>query len=152
MFQKKLRIEGAVYGRHYVTDFHYHLIWCTKYRNRIFTTQELADSMKGILRTAAGEGGIDIETMEVMPDHIHLMIRFPPYLSATNAVRILKGRSAALFLQSHPDIRRDQCWGGSLWSPSYYMGTCGSMSKETVERYINDQTVSKDKKRHSSPG
>ncbi|WP_296228451.1 transposase, partial [uncultured Lactobacillus sp.] len=30
-------------------------------------------------------------------------------------------------------------WGGHLWSSSYYIGTVGNMSKDTVERYINDQ-------------
>ena len=47
--QKKKRIDGAVYERNYIYNFHYHLIWVTRYRNPAFTTPELADEMKDIL-------------------------------------------------------------------------------------------------------
>ena len=46
--QKKERIDGAVYERNYIYNFHYHLIWVTKCRNPAFTTPELVDEMKGI--------------------------------------------------------------------------------------------------------
>ncbi len=74
-----------------------------------------------------------------MPDHIHMLISFPPSKAPASAIKALKGRSAYIFLQNHPEIRRSQYWGGHLWSPSYYMSTLGNMSKEVVEKYINDQ-------------
>ena len=133
------KILDAVYGRNYVYNFHFHLIWCTKYRNQTFVTPELADEMKAILSEVAANNSVTIETMEVMPDHVHMMIGFPPSQSAANTVKALKGRSAALFLEAHPEIRKAQYWGGNLWSVGYYMGTCGNMSKDTVERYIKGQ-------------
>ena len=76
--QKKERIDGAVYERNYIYNFHYHLIWVTKYRNPAFTTPELADEMKDILLQLAEMKEISIEEMEVMPDHVHVLIIFPP--------------------------------------------------------------------------
>ncbi|MDM8263598.1 transposase, partial [Ligilactobacillus salivarius] len=51
-----------------------------------------------------------------------------------------------LFLQTHPEIRQKQYWGGHLWSSSYYLGSLGNMSKDVVERYINDQKYNAYKK------
>lgn len=139
MTKKKDRIIGADYEKHYVYNTHYHLIWCTKYRNQIFNNQALAQEMKVLLKQIAQDNQIKIEQMEVMPEHIHLLISFRPSKAGSSVVKALKGRSAFLFLQKHPEIRHNQMWGGHLWSPSYYFASVGNMSKETIERYINDQ-------------
>ncbi|MFR0524927.1 IS200/IS605 family transposase [Ligilactobacillus salivarius] len=143
----KEKIKDAVYTRRYIYNFHYHLIWVTKYRNKTFTTDALANEMKEILSGIAEANKIVIENMEVMPDHVHMLIIFPPSKAPTSAIKALKGRSAYMFLKRHPEIRQSQYWGGHLWSPSYYMSTLGNMSKDVVERYINDQKYNETKKR-----
>ncbi|QVI35559.1 IS200/IS605 family transposase [Lacticaseibacillus chiayiensis] len=72
------KIQDAVYTRRYIYNFHYHLIWVTKYRHQTFVTKELADEMKVILQGVADDNEIVIEKMEVMPDHVHVLISFPP--------------------------------------------------------------------------
>ena len=126
----KEEIRDAVYTRRYIYNFHYHLIWVTKYRNKTFVTEQLSNEMKSILQLVADDNDIVIEKMEVMPDHVHVLISFPPSKAPTSAIKALKGRSAFIFLRRHPEIRQSQYWGGHLWSPSYYMSTLGNMSKE----------------------
>ena len=46
----KEKIQDAIYTRRYIYNFHYHLIWVTKYRHQTFSTKELVDEMKDILR------------------------------------------------------------------------------------------------------
>jgi putative transposase len=133
------RIGNACYERGYVYNFHYHLIWVTKYRNEIFVTEELAGEMKDILAHIAGISGVTIETMEVMPDHVHLLISFKPKYAPTDVVKNLKGASARLFFKAHPEIKAKRMWGGKLWSNSYFMSTLGDMSKDVVEKYIQNQ-------------
>ena len=133
------KIEDAVYGRGYVYHIHYHLIWVTKYRRKCFTTQELCNEMKDILYKIAEISNCVIEESEIMDDHIHLMISIPPKYSIANIVKNLKGNSAQIFFTNHPDLKQDKFWGDHLWSPSYYIGTVGNMSKETVRRYIQNQ-------------
>lgn len=137
------KIKGAVYARGYVYNFHFHLIWVTKYRNQTFTTPQLSQEMQDILIHIANLHDIKIEKMEVMPDHVHMLISFPPKYSATNVVKTLKGGSARLFLHNHPEIKQRQYWGGNLWSRSYYMSTLGDMSREVVENYIAAQRTVK---------
>ena len=93
--------------------------------------------MKEILWQVAENNEIVIEKMEVMPDHVHVLISFPPSEVPTSAIKALKDRSAFIFLRRRPEIRRSQSWSGHLRSPGYYMSTSGNMSKETVEKHIN---------------
>ena len=137
--KRKERIHGANYERNYIYNFHFHLIWVTKYRNQVFTTPELTEEMKQILYVLAEEKDILIEEMEVMPEHIHMLISFKPKHAPSDIVKYLKGHSARQFFSRHPEIRNQKFWGGHLWSHSYYMSTLGSMSKDIVERYIRNQ-------------
>lgn len=153
MNNKRNKIKDAGYEKHYVYNAHYHLIWCTKYRNPIFTNQNLAQEMQELLKQVAADNQIKIEKMEIMPEHIHLLISFRPSKSGSSVVKALKGRSAFLFFQNHPEIKQSKMWGGHLWSPSYYFGSVGNMSKEVVEKYINDQIYNavRDGKPYPSP-
>lgn len=139
--QKKERVPGAIYERNYVYNFHYHLIWVTKYRRPVFTTETLVSEMKQLLTELADINEIQIEEMEVMPEHIHLLISFKPKYAPADIVKYLKGHSARRFFQMHPEIRNQEFWGGRLWSHSYYMSTLGNMSKDVVERYIRNQNT-----------
>lgn len=139
-------IEVATYTRRYIYNFHFHLIWVTKYRHNTFDTPALIDEMKTLLIQVAEDNRIIIENMEVMPDHVHVLISFPPSKAPASAIKALKGRSAFLFLKHHPEIRRTKYWGGHLWSSSYYMSTLGNMSKAVVEQYINDQKYTEKQK------
>ena len=137
--QKKSKVAEAIYTQRYVYNFHFHLIWTTKYRQQTFTSPTLVQEMKDLLIQTAEKNKIVLEKMEVMPDHVHLLISFPPSKAPTSAIKALKGRSAQLFLANHPEIRQSQFWGGHLWSPTYYMSTLGNMSQETVEEYLENR-------------
>jgi len=132
-------IVSSIHERVYVYNFHFHLVWVTKYRHEAFTTPKLVSEMKGILTKIAQLNEVTIEQMEIIPDHVHLLLSFKPKYAPTNVVKAFKGGSARLFFELHPEIKSQKFWGGHLWSPSYFMSTLGDMSKETVEDYIIKQ-------------
>lgn len=134
------KIKDAIYTKRYVYSCHYHIIWCTKYRNQIFTTEDLANEIKELIIDTAANNDIQIEKLEVMPEYVHALISFRPSKSISAVVKTLKSHTGYVFLRDHPDIRKSKCWSGNLWSSSYYIGTIGNIAKDTVERYINDQT------------
>ena len=133
------KIKDEHYERGYVYNTNYHIIWVTKYRNQCFTTPELVEEMKAILLKVAELADVQIQEVEVMPEHIHILCSFKPKYSVTDIVKNLKGSSARLFLKNHPEIRNNQFWSSRLWSSSYYVGTTGNMSKETVRQYVLNQ-------------
>lgn len=94
--------------------------------------------MKEILTTIAKEHNIIIQEMEVMSDHVHMLISFNPKHAPSSIVKTLKGKSARLWFKQYPETKA-MLWRGHLWSPSYFMSTLGDMSKHTVENYIQNQ-------------
>src|SRR5699024_1778986 len=100
----KEKIKDAVYTRRYIYNFHYHLIWVTNYRNKTFTTDALANEKQKILSGIAEANKIEIENMEGMPDHVNILISFPPSKVHNSAINDIKGRSAYMFLNRHPEI------------------------------------------------
>ena len=121
-----------------VYDFNFHLVWVTKYRKEIFTTIEKQNAMQDMLTHICDEHDIVIQSLQVMPDHIHMLISFNPKHAASNIVKTLKGKSARRWFKAYPETKA-MLWGGHLWTPSYFMSTVGSMSKETVKKYIENQ-------------
>ena len=121
-------------------DFNFHLVFVTKYRKVIFTNEALRDDMKAILKQLAYDIHIQIEHLEVMPDHVHMMLSFPPNMTPSDVVKNLKGSDARLWFKQHPETKQ-LLYGGHLWSPSYFMSTIGNVSKDIVASYIESQKI-----------
>lgn len=76
--------------------------------------------------------------MEVMEDQVHLFVTATPNDLITNIIKKFKGVSARLLFKKHPTIQKE-LYGGHLWNPSYYVGTVGSISEDTIRKYIDNQ-------------
>ena len=129
--------KDLTYGRGYVYSLQYHLVCCTKYRKKVLTGR-IAEEIEASLKTTAEELGITIDVMEVMPDHIHLLVDVRPQFHIPDMLRILKGRTARKLFEMHPEIKK-QLWGGHLWNPSYCVVTVSDRSRKQVETYIESQ-------------
>lgn len=129
------------YGRTSVYNLNYHIIWGTKYRNKVLkgnVERELKQSLKKI----ALKYGFSIPHMEIgKDDHVHLLVSAPPKLSVTNIVRWLKGISAKELFEKCPELQQSY-WKKQkrhLWSPSYYVESIGATNEQAVEKYIDEQ-------------
>ena len=127
-----------------VYNINYHIVWCPKYRKAILT-DKVKQFLEEQLETIAETKNYKLLEMRVMPDHIHLFIEANPYESPVNIVKIFKGITGLRMFKKFPELQK-QLWRGVLWSPSYYIGTAGHISAETIERYIREQ------ERHSTTG
>ena len=76
--------------------------------------------------------------MEVMPDHVHLLVDCKPQLRLSDAIKVLKGNTARWLFLKHPEIK-GQLWGCHLWNPSYFVATVSERTLDQVEEYINNQ-------------
>ena len=132
----------------------YHLVWVTKYRKVIFTTLNRREAMMEMLSLIAENNDITILESEVMEDHIHLVVSFPPNKSISTVMKALKGASAREWFQQFPETKKE-LWKGSLWSENYFVSTVGNVSKEVVMQYVQDQLTEFNagrSRRDSSPG
>lgn len=129
MSERYKRNAGCVY------NIKYHLVWCPKYRKKVLTG-EIATRLRELLVTKADELGVEIQIMEIMPDHVHVFITGQPTEAIQHIVNQLKGNSSRLLREEFPELRSKlPC----LWSRSYYAGTVGHVSEETVRKYIEAQ-------------
>ena len=121
-----------------VYDFHFHLVFVTKYRKSIFDTTEKQEELKMLLASFAEKNGSTIESVEVMPDHVHLVLSFPPKFAPSSIVKSFKGAAAREWFKLHPEDKQ-KLYKGHLWSPSFFMRTVGVVSRETVTEYVKNQ-------------
>jgi putative transposase len=94
--------------------------------------------LKDLLTQTAAEHEYDVLDLEVMPDHVHIFLSALPVVSPAIIAKILKGTNARRLFIMFPHLKR-RLWGGHLWNPSYYVGTAGHVSAETIKRYIQEQ-------------
>ena len=72
-------------------------------------------------------------------DHVHLLVNYPPKVAVSNLVNSLKGVSSRMIRKrNYPSILK-KLWGGALWSPSYFAGSCGGAPIELIRQYIEQQ-------------
>ncbi len=132
-----IRINDLTYGRGYVYSLQYHIVWCTKYRRAVLK-DGVDDDCKRILYEMAKEYSFAIPAMEVMPDHVHLLIDAKPQFHVSDMIKIMKGGIARKLFLLHPGLKK-KLWGGHLWNPSYCVVTASGRSREQVTRYIESQ-------------
>jgi len=112
----------------------YHIIWRPKYRRRVLVGR-VEDRLKEIIaRVVVAVGGEVIE-VEVMPDHVHLLIEVPPAVGLSKLVQRLIGRSSRVLRGEFPHLMRLP----ALWSPSWFVSTVGGAPLEVVGRYVGNQ-------------
>ena len=129
--------DEVTHGRGYVYSLQYHIVWVTKYRKPVFTDGIEDDVRAYLLETLIS---LDMKplAMEIMPDHVHLLVDCKPQLCLSDAIKVLKGNSARWLFLKHPEIKK-QLWGGHLWNPSYFVATVSDRTLEQVKQYIDCQ-------------
>ena len=118
-----------------VFNIAYHFIWCPKYRKRLLVG-DVADRLNQLLYDKAEELGVTIETLEIMPDHVHAFIKATPVDSPHWIVGQLKGYTSRILRQEFKHLRTRI---PTLWTRSYYCESVGHISERTIKRYIEEQ-------------
>ena len=93
---------------------------------------------KEMLESLAQEYKFQILAMEVMPDHIHLLVDCRPQFYISDMIKIMKGNLARQMFLLYPELKKE-LWGGHLWNPSYCAVTVSDRSREQVLAYIEGQ-------------
>lgn len=114
----------------------YHLVWIPKYRRRILTGEVQVET-KRLIAACCEKQGLTLLAMETDIDHIHVFVSAPPRFSPALIANLLKGYSSRFLRERFPHLKK-VCGKDHLWTSSYYVGTAGSVSAETMTRYITE--------------
>lgn len=122
---------------HAAYDIKYHIIWVTKYRYKMLRG-EIALRLRELIRQGCEARGIVIVQGSVGSDHVHLLLSCLPSIAPSKLVQYLKGRSSRLLQEQFPELKK-KYWGQHLWGRGYFCATVGSVTEETIRRYIENQ-------------
>jgi putative transposase len=99
-------------------------------------TSEVAKRLKDLLYEKAEAINVNIEALEIMPDHVHLFVSADPTDAPQRLANQFKGYSSRILRKEFAHLRFRM---PALWSRSYYVGSIGHVSADTVKKYIEEQ-------------
>ena len=131
-----MRLEQAEKPYHtdhsIVYSCQYHVIFCPKYRRAVL---EDAVARRMILEKQA-EYGYAVMSMEIMSEHVHLLLDVDPRVGVNNVVAKIKGYTSHELREEYPWLKKRL---PTLWTRSKFISTVGAVTLDTVQRYIADQ-------------
>ncbi|MBQ9046260.1 MAG: IS200/IS605 family transposase [Solobacterium sp.] len=113
----------------------YHVVWCPKYRRPVLV-DGVDERLKELVKETRGQMNVDLLEMEVMPDHVHLLIEVNPQYGIHKAVKRLKGYSSRILREEFPWLRSRI---PSLWTNSYFVSTVGGAPLSVIKQYIENK-------------
>ena len=119
----------------------YHVVFCPKYRRKVLVNG-VDTRLKELVEHIAEEYSFEVIEMEIMPDHVHLLLEVDPQFGIHKAVKTIKGKTSQILRQEfHWLTTKLPC----LWTNSYFCSTVGGAPLEIVRQYIESQKTSQRK-------
>jgi len=113
----------------------YHVVWCPKYRRKVLI-HDVDVRLKEIITAVCDEFGAELIELEVMPEHVHLLVDCDPQFGIAKLIRYIKGRSSRLLRQEFPWLKSRL---PTLWTNSYFISTVGGAPIAVIKQYIENQ-------------
>lgn len=114
-------------------NINYHFVWIPKYRRKILVGP-VAEELERLIRKICDEREVEVLSLSIQPDHVHLFVSAPPRHAPSVLINTIKGYTSRYLRQKFPELSKYT--GPRLWTRTYYVGTAGTVSAETIQRYI----------------
>ena len=122
-------------NRNIIFSCKYHVIWCPKYRRKVLI-DGVENKLKELIKDYSQQVKVQIFEMEIMPDHVHLLIEVDPQLGIHRFIKRIKGRSSRQLRQAFPWLCSRL---PTLWNNSYFVSTVGGAPLQVIKQYIESQ-------------
>jgi len=122
---------------HVIYQCSYHIVWTPKYRYRILEG-DIARMVEHKIRTVCEWKGIEILELNIRKDHVHMVATIPPRISISDAMGIIKWKTAIALFKGHTNLKEKPYRGNHFWSRGYCVTTIG-MDEDKIRRYVKYQ-------------
>jgi len=122
---------------HSLYECKYHVVFCPKYRHRIFKDDIVEYTRQQIYQLCKQKELVEILELNIKPDHIHLVMDIPPKYSVSEVMGYLKGKLALRLFEKYEHLGR-RYWGRHLWSRGYCVSTIG-LDEDKIRKYVKWQ-------------
>ena len=127
---------------HSLYECKYHIVFCPKYRFKIFKDEISEYTRQQIYFLCKGKDLVEVMDLSVQDDHIHVVMSIPPKYSVSSFMGYLKGKLSIRLFQKYEKLGK-QYWGRHLWSRGYCVSTVG-LDEDKIRKYVKWQEA-KDK-------
>ena len=125
-------------NRNIVYSCKYHVVWCPKYRRKVLIG-EVEKRLKEVIIEQATKKNTEIIEMEIMPDHVHLLVEVDPQYGIHRFIKNVKGVSSKILRVEFKHLRTKL---PTLWTNSYFVSTVGGAPLAVIKQYIKSQKTS----------
>jgi putative transposase len=122
-------------NRNVVYSCKYHVVWCPKFRRPVLVNG-IDMRLKEILRDVVTDTGSELIELEVMPDHVHVLVEVDPQFGIHKFIKLAKGRSSRFLRQEFPRLKSRL---PTLWTNSYFVSTVGGAPLSVIKQYVENQ-------------
>jgi putative transposase len=116
----------------------YHVVWIPRYRHKVLVTGVAEYLLIKLDEVRKWYPDIEYVERNVQPDHIHLVISFPPKYSISKVVQILKSNTSRAMMKKFDFLRNRYYGRPGMWSVGYFVSTVG-LDEEIIKRYVKYQ-------------
>ena len=120
----------------------YHIVWCPKYRRKVLV-DAISERLKELIIQKSSELQADIIEMEIMPDHVHLLVEVDPQFGVHKYVKQVKGYTSYIMRKEFVELTTKL---PTLWTHSYFISTVGGLPLSVIKQYIENQKTSQREK------
>jgi putative transposase len=117
-----------------VSLLNYHFVFIPKRRRKVLVGS-ISERLQQMICEVCNENRWRMIAMEIIPDHLHLLINTKPTDDPATMIKRIKGRASHHLRKEFPELLKLP----TLWTPSYFVSTVGNICTETVKRYIEAQ-------------
>lgn len=119
---------------HIVYSCYYHIIFTPKYRKKVLIGN-VEKRVKELFFEISNKYQFEITDIEVMPEHVHMVISCDPSFGIVKCIHKLKGSSSNILRKEFPHLMKMP----TLWTRSSFISSVGSVTLDVVKKYIEDQ-------------
>jgi putative transposase len=113
----------------------YHVVWCTKYRRDVLD-ERVQDELKMLISEICTKRKSEILALELMPDHVHLLVEVDPQYGIHRLIKEIKGNSSHFLRKKYKHLCTRL---PTLWTNSYFVSTFGGAPISIVKQYVEAQ-------------
>ena len=119
-------------------DCTYHIVFIPKYRRKVLYGEVRMEVRDVLRRLVEAKDGVEVLEGSVCTDHVHMCLRIAPKHSVSKVMGYLKGKSALILFDHHPEWRSRTGRDRTFWARGYYVSTVG-LNEAVIRKYVRDQ-------------
>jgi putative transposase len=130
-----MELEGYKSNLNVVYSSKYHVVWTPKYRRSVLIG-DIAARCESVIRQVAEKYKAEVIALEIMPDHVHVLVEIDPQFGIHRLVKNMKGVSSHTLRNEFRTLKSKL---PTLWTNSYFVSTVGGSPLEVIKQYVENQ-------------